>query len=97
MPLGGGTGAAAGVAHVDHDVRETQRLRDLLVAWAYRYSSMVALEGEDALLLEVGASLACSPWPRLERALRQELTALGIAHRIVAAPTPLGAAAGCAR
>jgi len=93
MPLAAAQALLPGVAHVDHDVRETQRLRDLLVAWAYRYSSMVALEGEDALLLEVGASLGLfGPWPRLERALRQELTALGIAHRIAAAPTPLGAA-----
>ncbi|HEX7111564.1 MAG TPA: DNA polymerase Y family protein [Mizugakiibacter sp.] len=93
LPLAAAQALLPGVAHVDHDARETQRLRDLLVAWAYRYSSMVALDGEDALLVEVGASFGLfGPWPRFERALREELAALGITHRIAAAPTPLGAA-----
>jgi protein ImuB len=67
-------------------------LRRFLAAWAYRYSSLVALEGEDALLLEVEASLGLfGPWPRFEAQLRAELGELGITHRIALAPTPLGA------
>ena len=64
----------------------------LLAAWAYRYSSMVSLEGDDALVLEVQGSLGLfGPWPRLERMLRDDLHALGFQHRIALAPTPLGA------
>ena len=35
-------------------------LRQLLAAWAYRYSSMVCLQGEDAILLEVEGSLGAT-------------------------------------
>ena len=81
-----------GFIAVDHDPRADQRLRRLLAAWAYRYSSMVSLEGEDAILLEVEGSLGLfGPWPRLERMLRDELRELGFQHRIAMAPTPLGA------
>ena len=59
---------------VDHDPREDERLRRFLAAWAYRYSSMVSLEGEDAILLEVEGSLSLfGSWPRLERLLRDDL------------------------
>ena len=77
---------------VDHDLREDERLRRFLAAWAYRYSSMVSLEGEDAILLEVEGSLSLfGPWQRLERLLRDDLRELGFRHRIAMAPTPLGA------
>ena len=80
------------VACVDHDPRQDEALRQLLAAWAYRYSSMVCLEGEDAIVIEVEASLGLfGPWPRLERLLREDLRALGLRHRIAMAPTPLGA------
>ena len=80
------------VTCVDHDPRQDEALRQLLAAWAYRYSSMVSLEGEDAIVLEVEASLGLfGPWPRLERLLREDLRALGLRHRIAMAPTPLGA------
>ena len=80
------------VACADHDPRDDERLRRLLAAWAYRYSSMVCLEGEDAIVLEVEASLGLfGPWPRLDRLLRDDLRALGLRHRIAMAPTPLGA------
>ncbi|MEO7251491.1 MAG: DNA polymerase Y family protein, partial [Arenimonas sp.] len=71
-----------------HDPRQEERLRHLLAAWAYRYSSMVSLEGEDALVLEVQGSLGLfGPWPRLERMLRDDLQALGFQHRIALAIT----------
>lgn len=74
------------------DAVETARLRRLLAAWAYRFSSLVCLEGEDALLLEVGASLGLfGPWPVFAQRLGAELTALGFQHRIALAPTPLAA------
>lgn len=63
-----------------------------LAAMAYGFSSQVVPDAPDALLLEVGASLQLfGGWPRLERALRVQLLALGNAHRIAVAPTPLGA------
>jgi len=68
------------------------KLLEHLAAWAYGYSGMVALLPPDALLLEVGASLRLfRGWPALERQLREGLTELGHAHRLAAAPTPLGA------
>lgn len=80
------------VLAIDHDPRDDQRLRRLLAAWAYRYSSMVSLEGEDAIVLEVEGSLGLfGGWPRLQRLLRDELQQLGFQHRIAMAPTPLGA------
>ena len=80
------------VACVDHDARADESLRQLLAAWAYRYSSMVSLEAEDAIVLEVEASLGLfGPWPRFESLLRDDLRALGLRHRIAMAPTPLGA------
>jgi len=58
--------------------REDAALRQLLAAWAYRYSSMVCLQGEDAILLEVEGSLGLfGPWPQLERQLRADLRELG--------------------
>ncbi|NAW18955.1 DNA polymerase Y family protein, partial [Salmonella sp. hn-f5] len=42
-----------------------------------------------AIVLEVSKSMGLfGPWPRFERLLRADLTALGFAHRITAAPTP---------
>ncbi|KFN41349.1 Y-family DNA polymerase [Arenimonas oryziterrae] len=75
-------------AAIDHDPRQDERLRRLLAAWAYRYSSMVRLEGADAIALEVEASLGLfGPWPRFEARLREDLSALGFQHRIALAPT----------
>lgn len=80
------------VAVLEHDPREDAALRQLLAAWAYRYSSMVCLQDDDAILLEVEGSLGLfGPWPRLERMLRADLRELGLEHRIALAPTPLGA------
>jgi protein ImuB len=77
---------------IEHAPARDAALRRFLAAWAYRYSSLVALEGGDALLLEVEASLGLfGPWPKFEAQLRDDLVALGITHRIALAPTPLGA------
>jgi protein ImuB len=79
-------------ATVEHSPQRDAALRRFLAAWAYRYSSLVALEGEDAVVLEVEASLGLfGPWPRFEARLRADLAELGITHRIALAPTPLGA------
>ncbi|HSM99949.1 MAG TPA: DNA polymerase Y family protein [Rudaea sp.] len=80
------------------DPKRTEGLRDLLVAWAYGYSSDVAWLGDDALVLEVGGSLGLfGPWPDFERRLRADLTQLGVTHRIALAPLPRAACvfAGC--
>lgn len=72
---------------VEHDPREVERLREFLAAWAYRYSSQVSLDLPHSIVLEVAQSRRLfGPWPRLERLLRDDLGALGIRHRIVAAP-----------
>ncbi|HEX5754868.1 MAG TPA: DNA polymerase Y family protein [Arenimonas sp.] len=72
--------------------QDAAALRQLLAAWAYRYSSRVCSE-DDTLWLEAGASFGLfGPWPRFERLLRDDLIGLGLQHRIALAPTPLGAA-----
>jgi len=77
---------------IDHDPTLDDRMRRFLAAFAYRYSSMVSLEGDDAIVLEVEASLGLfGPWPQFEARLREDLNALGFQHRIAVAPTPLGA------
>ena len=76
----------------DHDPTLDDRMRRFLAAFAYRYSSMVSLEGDDAIVLEVEASLGLfGPWPQFEARLHEDLNALGFQHRIAVAPTPLGA------
>ncbi|MGH8145557.1 MAG: Y-family DNA polymerase [Rhodanobacteraceae bacterium] len=73
----------------DHDPRRLERDLSLTAAWAYRYSSDVALDPPRAIVLEVGKSLRLfGPWPQLEVRLRKELTLLGFRHRIALAPTP---------
>lgn len=66
--------------------------RELLAAWAYRYSSQVHVGYDDAVVLEIEASLRLfGPWPVFERRLREDLAALGIACRIAVAPNPRAA------
>jgi len=77
---------------IDHNPQLDDRMRRFLAAFAYRYSSMVSLESDDAIVLEVEASLGLfGPWPQFEAKLREDLTALGFQHRIAVAPTALGA------
>jgi protein ImuB len=79
-------------AIVEYDPGAVSRWHQLLAAWAYRYSSQVSTEFPHAIVLEIGRSLKLfGPWPRLEARLREELTALGFRHRIVAAPNPYAA------
>ncbi|MBS0569281.1 MAG: DNA polymerase Y family protein [Proteobacteria bacterium] len=74
------------------DPKRTQGLRDVLVAWAYRYSGEVAWIAADALVLEVGGSLGLfGPWPEFERRLRAYLIELGVTHGIALAPLPRAA------
>jgi protein ImuB len=76
---------------------DTARCREFLAAWAYRYSSRVAIAAfaatpfdgrpDDAIVLEIAASLRLfGPWPAFERQLRADLDALGFSHRIAVAP-----------
>ncbi len=69
-----------------------------LAAWAYRFSSQVAIAAPDALLLEAGASFRLfGQWPALQRCMRSELHALGHSHALALTPTASGARvlAGC--
>ena len=83
---------AHGFAMDAYRPEDETRWQRLLAGWAYRYSSQVSLQFPHALLLEIQGSLALfGPWPRFEARLREELTALGFRHRIVAAPNPVAA------
>ena len=89
MPLAAAQALSSAFATVDHDPQAADRWRQLLAAWAYRFSSQVSTDFEHAIVLEVGRSLQLfGPWPRLEVQLREELRELGFRHRIVAAPNP---------
>lgn len=85
--------ALAGRLHLAiHDPRDEARQRDLLAAWAYGFSSQVALFGSRALVVEVAGSRALfGPWEALQARWREELTALGFRHRLALAPHPLAA------
>ncbi len=79
-------------ALVPYDACEAERWRQLLAAWAYRYSSQVSTDLPHAIVLEVGRSLQLfGPWPEFERRLRCELGELGFRHRLVVAPNPYAA------
>ena len=76
----------------EHDPRRRDQDLALIAAWAYRFSSEVAIDPPRAVVLEVGRSLGLfGPWPRLEARLRGELDALGFHHRIALAPNPRAA------
>lgn len=77
---------------IEHDPAETERLQQLLAAWAYGFSSHVSLKYPRVLLMEIESSLSLfGPWPVFEARLRKELTELGFRHRIVVAPNPVAA------
>ena len=89
LSLAAAQALSAGFETAEHDPDDVQRWRDFLAAWAYGFSSQVSTDLPHALIVEVGHSLQLfGPWPRLEARLREELTALGFRHRIVAAPNP---------
>ncbi|WP_163026833.1 Y-family DNA polymerase, partial [Pseudomonas viridiflava] len=82
----------SGFTMVPHDPTETERLQQLLAAWAYGFSSNVSLRYPRVLLMEIESSLKLfGPWPVFEARLREELTGLGFRHRIVVAPNPIAA------
>ncbi|HEX6832176.1 MAG TPA: DNA polymerase Y family protein, partial [Rudaea sp.] len=71
-----------------------KRLLQSLAAWAYRFSSQVALSGDNGLLIEIGASLRLfDGWPALERRLRREIAQIGFAPTLAVAPIPAAARA----
>ncbi|MEE4946633.1 DNA polymerase Y family protein [Pseudomonas alliivorans] len=83
---------ASGFVMVPYDPSETERLQQLLAAWAYGFSSNVSLKYPRVLLMEIESSLKLfGPWPVFEARLREELTGLGFRHRIVVAPNPIAA------
>ena len=98
QPLAAARALLPNLVALDDDPKRTDALRDLLVAWAYGYSSDVAWLGNDALVLEVGGSLGLfGPWPDFERRLRADLSDIGVTHRIALTPLPRAACvfAGC--
>lgn len=76
----------------EHVPRRLESDLGLIAAWAYRYSSEVALDPPHAVVLEIGKSLGLfGPWAKFEARLRKELAGLGFCHRIALAPTPRAA------
>lgn len=76
----------------EHNPRRLASDLSLIAAWAYRFSSEVAVVPPRAVVLEVGKSLRLfGPWPRLEARLRAELAGLGFHHRLALAPNPCAA------
>ena len=76
-------------AMVEHDPAAEAQWQRFLASWAYRHSSLVSAQWPGCIVLEVRASFRLlGPWPRIEARLREELQALGFAHRIAMAPTP---------
>ncbi|MEH6417135.1 Y-family DNA polymerase [Pseudomonas sp. CGJS7] len=83
-----------GFQMVEHDPAAVERARQLLAAWAYRYSSQVSTEFAHAIVLEIGRSRALfGLWPQLHQRLGQELRELGFRYRMAAAPNPYAARA----
>lgn len=75
-----------------HDPREETRQLDLLAAWAYGFSSQVAVLGRRALVVEVAGSQGLfGHWQTLQARWREELDAMGFRHRLALAPWPLAA------
>jgi len=92
MALAAAQALARNFAIAEYDPEDETRWHRFLAGWAYRFSSQVSLQFAHALVLEIRGSLGLfGPWPRFEAQLREELTALGFHHRIVAAPNPLAA------
>lgn len=92
MPLTAAQALAHGFAMDAYRAEDDSRWQRFLAGWAYGFSSQVSLQFPHALLMEIQGSLELfGPWPRLEARLREELTALGFRHRIVAAPNPVAA------
>ena len=79
-------------AMVEHEPQAEAHWQRFLAAWAYRHSSLVSAQWPGCIVLEVrGSFRLLGPWPRIERRLREELSALGFSHRIALAPTPRAA------
>lgn len=92
MALTAAQALAGNFAVAEYDPEDEARWHRFLAGWAYRFSSQVSLQFDHALVLEIRGSLGLfGPWPRFEAQLREELTALGFRHRIVAAPNPVAA------
>lgn len=92
MRLGAAHALCAEAVFVESDPAQERADRAMLAHWAYRHSSLVSLQDEDAIVLEVRASFRLfGEWPQLQARLREELTQLGFAHALALAPTPRAA------
>ena len=92
QPLASARALCANLQARARDRAAEDHLLRSLAAWAYRFSSHVALSGTDALLIEVGASLTLfGGWPALERRLRGELAQIGYTPMLAVAPVPAAA------
>jgi protein ImuB len=79
------------VIHVRDRALEAQALREI-AQWSLQFAPAPSAEGDDAVLLEIGASLKLFGGIKvLMHAIHAALPALGFSARIAAAPTPTAA------
>lgn len=92
MAVAGALALAPGLeVHPRRPEAEAQLLREV-AQWALQFSPALSIEGETALLLEIGAGLKLfGGLEALLAAIRNELPALGISATLAAAPTPSAA------
>lgn len=89
MPLSGARLLVPELQVQVFDPQQDAALDVLLATWAYGFSSQVSLALASAIVLEIGRSRGLvGDWPAFSRRLAAELTALGLRHRLAAAPNP---------
>ena len=72
-----------------YEPHQEAQARSLLATWAYGFSSQVSLALPHAIVLEIGRSRGIlGDWPAISRRMASELDAMGLRHRLVAAPNP---------
>ena len=79
------------VTHVRDPYREKLLLENI-AAWCYRFTSLVNIVGDDAVILEVGGSLRLFDGHKaLKAKLLQSMERFGVSAKSAIAPTPLAA------
>ncbi len=73
---------------LSRDLAAERCLRELLLDWAYRLSSMVCAHDDDTLILEIGGSATLlGSFTPLQQRIRKDLHALGLRVQLAAAPS----------
>lgn len=92
QPLAAAQALCPALAALPRDTAAERQALDSLAGWAYRFSAEVAVAPPDALFVEIAGSLSLfGGWPALQRRLRGELDAFGLAYSLGVAPTAAAA------